>query len=49
MSTLVEYKEALRSVDEEIQAVIMDRAAEDFDLSLSEFLELIEFLNHLFP
>ena len=49
MSTLVEYKLALRSADEEIQAVIMDRAAEDFDLSLAEFLQLIEYVNHLFP
>ena len=50
MSTLAEYKEALVSVDdEEIQAVIMDRAAEDFDLTLTEFLQLIEYVNHLFP
>lgn len=49
MSTFTEYKIALASADDEIQAVIMDRAAEDFDLSLSEFLELIQFVNHLFP
>ena len=49
MSTFTEYKVALASADDEIQAVIMDRAAEDFDLSLAEFLQLVEFVNHLFP
>lgn len=48
MSTFTEYKLALASADDEIKVVIMDRAADDFDLSLAEFLELIQFVNQLF-
>lgn len=43
MGTLFEqYKDALQSSDEEIGALILDRAAEDFSLSLGEFLDLIK-------
>ena len=43
-----EYQSALSASDEATAALIMDRAAEDFSLTLSEFLELIKVFDRLF-
>ena len=48
MSTFLEYKLGLSSADEELAAVIMDRAADDYELSLMEFLDLIKLFERLF-
>jgi len=48
MSTFAEYKSALCSSDEELAAVVMDRAADDYELSLMEFLDLIKLFERLF-
>ena len=48
MSTFQEYKDALNASDEVMGAVIMDRAAEDYSLTLSEFLDLIQVFDRRF-
>lgn len=48
-TTFEEYKDALYNSDHVLGAVILDRAAEDYSLTLVEFLDLVKLYDRLFP
>jgi len=48
-STYQEYKDALCSSDEIYGSLILDRAADDYSISLAEFLSLVTLFDSLFP